>query len=209
MLAQMQRSSLCSEPIISHSKVPIFTTSIQTTEFDTSGNLQLATPSAHRNSKRRLPYGAASRHASDYGLLPSHDGASRLPPHPTSSSPGIIKRASPSCSDKLDISCPQFTASRLSFPESRPSCYKRPSPSSPKILKPPGEVGRPGRGGYNLRKVLGWSKQDYDNVKDFIKTLVARLDCNVPFTQLSLVDIIHIRDQASSFLFRIYLRSYF
>ncbi|KAJ4499228.1 hypothetical protein C8R41DRAFT_915444 [Lentinula lateritia] len=44
-------------------------------------------------------------------------------------------------------------------------CYERPSASSAKIPKPPGEVGRPGRGGYNLRKILGWSKQDYDNVK--------------------------------------------
>ena len=33
------------------------------------------------------------------------------------------------------------------------------------IAKPPGEVGRPGRGGYNLRKVLsehGWDQKTYN-----------------------------------------------
>jgi hypothetical protein len=32
------------------------------------------------------------------------------------------------------------------------------------IPKPKGEVGRPGRGGYNLFKALGWNQKTYDNV---------------------------------------------
>lgn len=34
-----------------------------------------------------------------------------------------------------------------------------------KIPKPNGEVGRPGRGGYNLRIALGWEDERYDKVK--------------------------------------------
>ncbi|KAJ3840928.1 hypothetical protein F5878DRAFT_611702 [Lentinula raphanica] len=64
------------------------------------------------------------------------------------------------------------------------------------IQKPPGEVGRPGRGGYNLRNVLGWSKREYDDVKDFIRGLVLCLDCNIPFTKQPLQDINFIRTQA-------------
>ncbi|KAJ3754966.1 hypothetical protein F5878DRAFT_664938 [Lentinula raphanica] len=64
------------------------------------------------------------------------------------------------------------------------------------IPKPPGEAGRPGRGGYNLQKVLGWSKADYDEVKDFIKILVRRLDCSIPFTEHSLFEIDSIRTKA-------------
>ncbi|KAJ3848114.1 hypothetical protein EV368DRAFT_86965 [Lentinula lateritia] len=108
-------------------------------------NLQ-TTEFANRHSqsaRTRPPYDAATRRASI--LLP-----------PTSSSPERAGPAPPS---------PWFTASHLSFLKSTPPCYKRTSPSSAKIPKPPGEVGRPGRGGYNLRKILGWSKQDYDDVK--------------------------------------------
>ena len=34
-----------------------------------------------------------------------------------------------------------------------------------KVPKPGGEVGRPGRGGYNLRNELGWEKAKYDAIK--------------------------------------------
>jgi hypothetical protein len=34
-----------------------------------------------------------------------------------------------------------------------------------KILKPPGEAGRPGSGGYNLKEELGWSKAEFDKVQ--------------------------------------------
>lgn len=33
------------------------------------------------------------------------------------------------------------------------------------IPKPDGEAGRPGRGGYNLEKILGWQKKDFQLVK--------------------------------------------
>lgn len=37
--------------------------------------------------------------------------------------------------------------------------------SDAKIPKPSGEVGRPGRGGYNLQAQLNWSASDFDRVK--------------------------------------------
>lgn len=33
------------------------------------------------------------------------------------------------------------------------------------IPKPPGEVGRPGRGGYNLKDILDWKENDYRRCK--------------------------------------------
>ena len=38
-------------------------------------------------------------------------------------------------------------------------------PEDEKIPKPPGEAGRPGSGGYNLKEVLGWTKADFDKVQ--------------------------------------------
>lgn len=37
--------------------------------------------------------------------------------------------------------------------------------SIPKIPKPQGEVGRPGRGGYNLRMALNWSPSEFNAVR--------------------------------------------
>ncbi|KAJ3891175.1 hypothetical protein GG344DRAFT_77160 [Lentinula edodes] len=139
--------SLCLGRTISRTNNPISTTNLQTTEF----------ANRHSQSARtRPPYDAATRRASIYSLSSSLDDTLGPLLPPTSSSPERTKPPPPS---------PWFTASHLSFLKSTPPCYKRTSPSSAKIPKPPGEVGRPGRGGYNLRKTLGWSKQDYDDVK--------------------------------------------
>ncbi|KAJ3897770.1 hypothetical protein F5879DRAFT_995561 [Lentinula edodes] len=55
-----------------------------------------------------------------------------------------------------------------------------------KIPKPPGEVSRPGRGGYNLRAVLEWSNERFLKVKRFIDTTVEdKLDCLQPLTKQS------------------------
>lgn len=35
-----------------------------------------------------------------------------------------------------------------------------------KIKKPSGEVGRPGRGGYNLEVALGWARDDFEKIKE-------------------------------------------
>ncbi|KAJ3765838.1 hypothetical protein FB446DRAFT_709137 [Lentinula raphanica] len=40
------------------------------------------------------------------------------------------------------------------------------------IAKPPGEVGRPNRGGYNLCDALGWPKHEYKTVMKFINQAV-------------------------------------
>ncbi|KAJ4498991.1 hypothetical protein C8R41DRAFT_915651 [Lentinula lateritia] len=90
---------------------------------------------------------------------------------------------------------PSFSESEPIFPPLAPTSGKQ-SHSSKLIPKPPGEVGRPGRGGYNLRKITNWSKKDYDDVKDYVKLLVTRLDCNVPLGQQPLVNIRSIRDEA-------------
>ncbi|THU96431.1 hypothetical protein K435DRAFT_797322 [Dendrothele bispora CBS 962.96] len=52
------------------------------------------------------------------------------------------------------------------------------------IPKPDGENGRPGRGGYALKDVLGWDQTDYKKAQDFVKELVATIlggDTHIPF----------------------------
>lgn len=44
------------------------------------------------------------------------------------------------------------------------------------IPKPDGESSRPGRGGYNLQKVLGWSRKEYANFKVALSLLSAKTD---------------------------------
>lgn len=47
--------------------------------------------------------------------------------------------------------------------------------ATPMIEKPPGEAGRPGRGGYNLEKTLGWDS----------KTLAAVKACFLTYSEIS------------------------
>ncbi|KAJ3854269.1 hypothetical protein EV368DRAFT_63428 [Lentinula lateritia] len=59
------------------------------------------------------------------------------------------------------------------------------------IPKPPGEVGRPGRGGYSLFEVLGWPKKKYDKVKKYINTLVEdHLECELPMSEQSVANAV-------------------
>ncbi|KAJ3715650.1 hypothetical protein C8R42DRAFT_725464 [Lentinula raphanica] len=65
------------------------------------------------------------------------------------------------------------------------------------IPKPPGEVGRPNRGGYSLYPVLGWPKKKYDKVKLFINELVEKhLDCTAPMSDQALESVKKVRIQA-------------
>ncbi|KAJ3746904.1 hypothetical protein EV360DRAFT_89981 [Lentinula raphanica] len=65
------------------------------------------------------------------------------------------------------------------------------------IPKPPGEVGRPNRGGYSLFPVLGWPKKKYDKVKLFINDLVEKhLDCTAPMSDQPLESVKKVRAQA-------------
>ncbi|KAJ4496411.1 hypothetical protein C8J55DRAFT_554137 [Lentinula edodes] len=65
------------------------------------------------------------------------------------------------------------------------------------IPKPPGEVGRPGRGGYSLFEVLGWPKKKYDKVKKFVNGLVEdHLDCELPMGEQSAASVKRVRQQA-------------
>ncbi|GAW07327.1 hypothetical protein LENED_009309 [Lentinula edodes] len=64
------------------------------------------------------------------------------------------------------------------------------------IPKPPGEVGRPGRGGYSLFEVLGWPKKKYDKVKKFINGVVEdHLDCELPMSEQSAANVKRVRQQ--------------
>ncbi|KAJ3723904.1 hypothetical protein C8R42DRAFT_641029 [Lentinula raphanica] len=65
------------------------------------------------------------------------------------------------------------------------------------IPKPKGEVCRPGRGGYNLEHVLGWDKDDLEEVKRSVKEVVAqRLDCAKSFTKQSTISLESARQEA-------------
>ncbi|KIJ29386.1 hypothetical protein M422DRAFT_71204 [Sphaerobolus stellatus SS14] len=67
-----------------------------------------------------------------------------------------------------------------------------------KIRKPPGEAGRPGRGGYNLQETLDWDAKNFKILKTFIHKLVERhLDTSRSYAAQS-DKLIHIvRDSAT------------
>lgn len=47
------------------------------------------------------------------------------------------------------------------------------------IMKPPGEVNRPARGGYNLQATLSWDKDVYEEVRvSFLRPLSSYIDAN-------------------------------
>ncbi|KAK7434684.1 hypothetical protein VKT23_020048 [Stygiomarasmius scandens] len=74
----------------------------------------------------------------------------------------------------------QSSAGRPSVPENN----KNQLNASGKIRKPPGEVGRPGRGGYTLSKVLGWHPDQYSEVKTYINKKCSNdLDGRLPLTE--------------------------
>ncbi|GAW06729.1 hypothetical protein LENED_008673 [Lentinula edodes] len=65
------------------------------------------------------------------------------------------------------------------------------------IPKPPGEVGRPNRGGYSLYPVLGWPKKKYDKVKDFINDMVEQhMNCELPMTAQRRADVKKVQIEA-------------
>ncbi|KAF9063340.1 hypothetical protein BDP27DRAFT_1426948 [Rhodocollybia butyracea] len=69
------------------------------------------------------------------------------------------------------------------------------------IRKPRGQVSRLARGGYNLDEAVGWTVEQSDELKKYIKHAVeAELDCTLPFTRQPRSSIISIR-QAALFRF--------
>ncbi|KAJ3806469.1 hypothetical protein EV368DRAFT_68894 [Lentinula lateritia] len=65
------------------------------------------------------------------------------------------------------------------------------------IPKPPGEVGRPGRGGYSLFEVLSWPRKKYDKVKKFINNLVEdHLNCDLPMSEQGAANVKKVRQLA-------------
>ncbi|KAK7461785.1 hypothetical protein VKT23_008217 [Stygiomarasmius scandens] len=65
------------------------------------------------------------------------------------------------------------------------------------IRKPEGEAGRPGRGGYNLRKALGWGKRENKCVQEYVNRMVERhLDLRKPFTKQSYTGLRVVRTKA-------------
>ncbi|KAJ3872243.1 hypothetical protein F5051DRAFT_433192 [Lentinula edodes] len=76
------------------------------------------------------------------------------------------------------------------------------SDSDDKIAKPSGEVGKPSRGGYNLRIKLGWADDRFDDVEKFINGLIERkLNVLQPFAQQDPSDIKELQDVASRKIF--------
>ncbi|KAJ3738452.1 hypothetical protein EV360DRAFT_90547 [Lentinula raphanica] len=66
-----------------------------------------------------------------------------------------------------------------------------------KIPKPPGEVGQPSKGGYNLRIRLEWSDSRFDEVETFINTTVEKkLDRGRSFDKQSLSKIHEVQKMA-------------
>jgi hypothetical protein len=95
-------------------------------------------------------------------VAPDHAASSRrhrsLPP-PTK--PPVVRFRSQIPFD--DDSASQISESSLSsLSDSEESAS---SDSDGKIRKPVGEVGRPGRGGYNLQVALSWSSKEYKKLK--------------------------------------------
>ncbi|TEB39424.1 hypothetical protein FA13DRAFT_1784180 [Coprinellus micaceus] len=78
-------------------------------------------------------------------------------------------------------------ASRRQWPAMiflRPAPEHRLAPSAARIPKPVGEVGRPGRGGYALRKALDWSDDRYKDVQLAVREIIRqKLDISKPFTE--------------------------
>ncbi|KAK7438099.1 hypothetical protein VKT23_018265 [Stygiomarasmius scandens] len=82
---------------------------------------------------------------------------------------------------------PNDTGMRTRSQKQVPTIRIQSSDKAPTTLipKPDGENGRPGRGGYALKTVLGWDPKDYKKVQDFVRELVnTTLPKNVhtPFT---------------------------
>ncbi|KAJ3992208.1 hypothetical protein F5050DRAFT_1811717 [Lentinula boryana] len=62
------------------------------------------------------------------------------------------------------------------------------------IEKPRGEMSRPRRGGYNLRGVLAWSDEQWNEVTRFVRlTVTEKLDLEKPITKQKSGDIDDVR----------------
>ncbi|KAE9389266.1 hypothetical protein BT96DRAFT_1070804 [Gymnopus androsaceus JB14] len=65
------------------------------------------------------------------------------------------------------------------------------------IRKPKGEVNRPGRGGYNLDRVVNWTEEQSKEIKKYIKhAVVTKLDCTQSFTKQPRNSLLSIRQEA-------------
>ncbi|RDB28786.1 hypothetical protein Hypma_015653 [Hypsizygus marmoreus] len=76
-----------------------------------------------------------------------------------------------------------LTCRRIWAPEPLPYLDLATSNSREKIPKPRGELGRPGRGGYILRQVLGWDETFYKTVQNSVSKQVRSDLPFLPFTE--------------------------
>ncbi|KAE9397104.1 hypothetical protein BT96DRAFT_996069 [Gymnopus androsaceus JB14] len=64
------------------------------------------------------------------------------------------------------------------------------------IAKPPGEVNRPHRGGYNLRTTLAWNEEQWAEVQNFVKLIVTeKLNLSKSFTKQQTRDMNDVRQE--------------
>ncbi|KAJ3928017.1 MAG: hypothetical protein NXY57DRAFT_1041962 [Lentinula lateritia] len=101
----------------------------------------------------------------------------------------------PLCADHREITLPRKAVNTIDHTNIAPS--GGPVRTQKDLPRPPGEVGRPGRGGYSLFEVLSWPRKKYDKVKKFINNLVEdHLDCDVPMSEQSTANVRKVRQQA-------------
>ncbi|KAL0575277.1 hypothetical protein V5O48_006694 [Marasmius crinis-equi] len=88
------------------------------------------------------------------------------------------------------------TSSRsASHNESDPE--SRGTKSSRLIPKPHGDAGRPGNGGYTLEKALGWSKPEYETIREYVKEkALKKLNVSLAFAEQPANVLQSIRDAA-------------
>ncbi|KAF5317610.1 hypothetical protein D9758_018774 [Tetrapyrgos nigripes] len=150
------------------------------------------------NLSSRQPFGLT-----DWSCLDSTQQQQLSTPSLTSdsSSPRVSRSSSPrlpsSPSTTLPSSSPRQGLSTGATPQidirgdiSGAATVSSAKPTTVKIRKPAGEVGRPGRGGYTLSKKLGWDSQVYADVKKYINSLCKQyLDTTRPLTEQDLAKV--------------------
>lgn len=107
----------------------------------------------------------AGRSPSETNKETEADSSDSISSGPSVASSDLETRRDPrSNTGARDSSSSKDTSPGVPVKHRRPK-NPNPAPVSVKIPKPDGEVGRPGRGGYNLEVALGWQKEKFAKVK--------------------------------------------
>ncbi|KAK7433589.1 hypothetical protein VKT23_020693 [Stygiomarasmius scandens] len=144
-----------------------------------------------RTSPRMTPYPppvSTPSPPSSLSTSSSSATSSPLPAHDThDASAGEQSLPQPGAPDgrmqtRSQLQYPTVTVQRSTRTVSASERTGPPQISAPLISKPDGENGRPGRGGYSLKKVLNWNDKEYKRAQAFVKKTV----------ETKLVETIHL-----------------